>query len=126
MTEKILQIVETEDENYDGWLIKTTKQTIQILIANGQSCCENWGYFVSEDAVENYINSHLLSINIVDEALNVEKFEQTTGAWVDDAVFVNLETSKGTLQFAVYNSHNGYYGHEIKILSDQIEEINYL
>ena len=37
-----------------------------------------------------------------------------------DIIFVNLETDKGTLQFTVYNIHNGYYGQEIKIVSQQL------
>ena len=34
---------------YDGFLIKTNKQNIRILILNGQNCCENWGYFSTNE-----------------------------------------------------------------------------
>lgn len=37
-----------------------------------------------------------------------------------DFVFINLETNKGTLQFVLYNSHNGYYGHCSSITSTQL------
>ncbi len=31
---------------------------------------------------------------------------------VQEAMFLTIKTSKGIFQFAVYNSHNGYYGHD--------------
>ena len=33
------------------------------------------------------------------------------------AMFINVETTKGLLQFAAYNEHNGYYGHGVKLVS---------
>ena len=36
------------------------------------------------------------------------------------AMFVNLETSEGLLQFVAYNAHNGYYGHEAVLVSKQL------
>lgn len=33
------------------------------------------------------------------------------------AMFINVETTKGLLQFVAYNEHNGYYGHEVKLVS---------
>lgn len=39
------------------------------------------------------------------------------GLYEGEAMFINFETSKGTLQFTLYNSHNGYYGHTAKVIS---------
>ena len=34
-------------------------------------------------------------------------------------MFVNINTSNGALQFAAYNEHNGYYGHEAVVISEK-------
>jgi hypothetical protein len=34
------------------------------------------------------------------------------------AYFVNFYTSKGMFQLAVYDSHNGYYGHSFYIVEE--------
>ena len=37
-----------------------------------------------------------------------------------DTMFVNFETSSGTFQLTCYNSHNGYYGHDVTVVSNQL------
>ncbi len=127
--EKILKIEQIENhevgEYYscDGYKITTDKQEILILISNGQSCCESWGYFSSNDDFSDFIGSDLLEIKTVDTALNVSAMTKAVGEYgVCDGglLFVNLETNKGTLQFAAYNSHNGYYGHSAYLISKQL------
>jgi hypothetical protein len=39
------------------------------------------------------------------------------------AMFINVETTKGLLQFVAYNEHNGYYGHEVKLVSKYDDKI---
>ena len=98
----------------DGYIINTDSgNTIWIGIYNGQCCCENWGYMTSEDNLEEFIGAEVYSVNRVDTALNVETVLDTD---YGDTMFVNLETSKGTLQFVMYNEHNGYYGHEASVI----------
>ena len=36
-------------------------------------------------------------------------------------MFVDIVTDRGVLQFVAYNIHNGYYGHEAKVISTQLE-----
>ena len=69
-----------------------------------------------------FIGAELLDIKVVDTALNVEsvKKELPYGHDGGDTMFVNLETDKGTLQLAVYNDHNGYYGHSAILKSKQV------
>lgn len=126
--EKILSITEVEDykledkknsyyDHYAGYVVVTSERTICILIDNQQNCCENWGYIASNDNFDEFINSDLLEVNLTDS--NLITREAMFGEYeeeCDEAVFVTLETSNGKLQFAVYNSHNGYYGHNVKIL----------
>jgi len=124
--ETILTITETENmdnEEYSGkmgFVVKTSEQTIKIYIENGQSCCEDFGYFVSEDNLEEFIGADLIHMTMTDTCLNTTVMEEHVGEYGLDGggiMFVNLETSEGTLQFAAYNSHNGYYGHAAGVVS---------
>jgi len=113
--------------NYDGYKVVTTEHTYLILIDNGQSCCESWGYLSTNDDVNDFVGANLLDFKLTDTALNTKKLSEESRyiVWngkIDlDAggiQFVDIETDKGVLQFAVYNSHNGYYGHPILIAKD--------
>ena len=100
---------------YDGYKITTEKTEYLILIDNGQCCCESWGYFVSEDDTSDYIGKNLVDVALTDKALNNKKL--TESGYYDNyggIQFVDFKFSDGSvLQFAVYNAHNGYYGHPI-------------
>ena len=37
-------------------------------------------------------------------------------------VFVNFDTSAGLFQLVAYNQHNGYYGHEVLVVSNELNE----
>ena len=128
--EKIIRIAEvfgvklSEDSwrSFEGFEIMTDSQKIQILISDQESCCENYGQLCSEDDFSKFIGATLNSITTTDTSLMTEKVGESD-YYSDDGggiIFVNLETSEGTLQFAVYNSHNGYYGHSVRIISNQL------
>ena len=108
---------------FDGYEIQTTKQVIKLGISNGQNCCENWGYFMTNDNLEEFVDSELLNVEIVNEILNVEKL---VDVYEGGCMFVNLTTSNGVLQFVAYNSHNGYYGHTAVVESEQLTLEDYL
>lgn len=123
--EKILEIKEQsfnlgKYSDYDGYVIITDKQEIKFGISNSQSCCEHWGYFSSEDDFKEFVGADLIDIETVDTVLNIGKLKDEE-VDVDDCMFINVKTSNGLLQFAVYNSHNGYYGHDIKLISNQFQ-----
>lgn len=105
----------------DGYLIETDKKSISILIDNGQSCCESWGYFSSEDDLRQFIGAELTEINLTDVALNKARLEEETGDEFDcgGIQFVDFVTNKGVFQLAVYNAHNGHYGHSILVAIDE-------
>lgn len=124
--EKILRIEEatfkkdnSEYPTFEGYQIVTDKQTIKIGIENGQSCCEDWGYFMTEDDLTDFENADLISVEVVDTALKVEKLKELNVESAD-TMFVNFNTTKGLLQFVAYNDHNGYYGHDAIIISKQV------
>ena len=125
--EKILSIKETTFKKkkddwkfYDGYEIVTDKQTIKIGISNGQSCCEQFGYFITEDDLSDYIGSGLISISQTDTAMNTKTIDELDLQEKLNTMFINFETSNGTFQFVAYNSHNGYYGHDAIIISEQL------
>lgn len=121
--------------NYTGFLIITNKQCIYILIEGYQKCCENWGYeacknsgiIETQDDLKDFIGSEVLSIERITtenhKSIQIyDKLEEKLKNdcfYYPDTEFVSIKTSNGILQFAVYNSHNGYYGHNIYIVFNQ-------
>lgn len=126
--EIIKEINEYSDSTYDGFVIITNKQEIKILICNLQDCCEQWGYVTSEDSFEDYIGAELLELALTDDALQstIHELEKDVSIDYANCMFINANTSKGLLQFALYNSHNGYYGHTVSITSNQLSYNTFL
>lgn len=111
-TEKLSYLMGSEFE-YDGVTITLDDGTIyQFGIYNQSSCCEKWGFLATPDAVELFVGAEFVSLEKVDTN---ELQAKADAEYLDDGgvSFVNVETSLGQLQFAAYNSHNGYYGHSV-------------
>ena len=127
--EKIISIKETNwdkdkwGDSKTGYEITTNKQTIRIGISDYQSCCEDWGYFTTNDELQDFLGAEIMGIKLTDTCLNTELIKDKFVYGFDEGEiqFVDIETTKGTLQLAVYNSHNGYYGHSIVIDSEQLK-----
>lgn len=102
----------------DGYKIVTNRQTILVLVSNDQSCCEHWGYLSTNDNVQEFVGAELRDVTLTDTALHT--IEDISDFDEGDIQFVNFETNRGTLQLAVYNAHNGYYGHSIYVRSQQL------
>ena len=126
MAEKILSIQEVIDDEHEigwsGYVITTDAQRIEISITNYQDCCEQWGYAMSEDDTDYYIGAQFLDIKVVTKDLAKKSLSEHAD-YLDegDAMFVDVETSKGVLQFVLYNSHNGYYSHSARVVSTQLQ-----
>ena len=90
---------------------------IELAISNERECCEKWGMFISEDNIHDFIGAQINNVTIVDESL--KNYDIPIIHRGDDRIiyttFVNIDTSAGLLQLAVYNMHNGYYGHEVTL-----------
>lgn len=123
--EKIVKIEETNFtkkegswlSNYEGFVIATDKQLIKVGISSGQSCCENFGTLMSEDNLSEFEGAELFKIEVTDTALKTYEIDTE---WGGGCMFVNFNTSNGLLQFVAYNEHNGYYGHEAIVISEQL------
>lgn len=130
--EKILEIKEiynhkindSKYSRYDGYIITTNKQSIFMGIDNSPQCCENWGYLISNNDFIDFIGTELLKIEIADTELNIvtKELEAETSYNTEydetNVMFINIYTKAGMLQFAAYNDHNGYYGHEAVVISN--------
>lgn len=103
-----------------GYKVETNKHVYHVLIDNEQSCCENWGYMTSEDDLNNFIGTKLREVRLTDTALNQARIDDKLpwGLEAGAIQFVDFVTDKGVFQIAVYNEHNGYYGHGIVIAKD--------
>lgn len=128
MLGKITQIKEVGDLNilpdytsYIGYSLETTKHKYHILIDNYSFCCEEWGYMTSEDDLKDYIGTELKEVRLTDIALNQAKIDEDFPDGFDfgGIQFVDFVTDNGVFQIAVYNAHNGYYGHSILIAQDE-------
>ena len=116
----------TGAETMDGYAVETDQHTYHVLIDNEQSCCESWGYFASEDDLTAYVGAELREVRLTNTALNTERVEASGyyGYGEDESddgggiQFVDFVTDRGTFQLAVYNGHNGYYGHGIIVAKD--------
>lgn len=105
----------------EGYKIVTDHHELLILIDDQSSCCESWGYIQSEDDLSDYIGAQLSGIQLTDTALSSEAVTKAVGEYGVDSggiQFVDLVTNRGKFQLAVYNSHNGYYGHGIVVAVD--------
>jgi hypothetical protein len=101
---------------YDGFIITLEDNTqVKMGISNGQNCCEQWGYVVSEDSLEQFIGAEYHGVEVVNEKLETVSMRDI---YEGSCMFVNIKTSEGLLQFVAYNEHNGYYGHQAVVVED--------
>lgn len=68
--------------DYDGYFVETTTDNYYILINNGQSCCENWGYMDTNDNFAEFIGSELLNVSVVDTKYNKKIIEDLVTKFV--------------------------------------------
>ena len=107
-------------DQYDGYEVVTDQCTYRVLISNYQSCCESWGFMAVNDDVDSFVGKTLKEVRMTDTALNTRKIEEEVGDLdCGGLAFVDFVFDDGDkLQIAVYNGHNGYYGHTIKLMTD--------
>ena len=117
-----------EVDNYqgmDGYRVTTDAHVILVLIDNGQSYRESWGYLSSDDNLDQFVGAILKEISLADKALNQKQVEQSDYYEGEGGIqFVDFTTNKGVFQLAVYNAHNGYYGHGILVAVDDDVVLN--
>ena len=94
-------------DTLEGLYITTDKGGITLLIDNQSQCCESYGsgFLETPDDISKYIGAKIISIEDTnDSELNPDDEESCETQ-------LRITTNLGVLQYAVYNSHNGYYSH---------------
>ncbi len=125
--ECIEKVEEVDDyERNEGFIVHTNVRKIFIFIDNSSQCCEQWGHLsLNKEDLAYYVGAELLGLSVVEpETYEQQEILELVSQYGDDfsAAFVDIRTSKGTLQLAVYNVHNGYYGHRV-LVKDSTGEI---
>lgn len=110
---------------FDGYKVCTDSHEFLVLISNEQNCCENWGYFDTNDDASQYIGADLRNVRLTDTALSQAALYAAGLMWSGEfdldhggIQFVDFITDAGVFQLAVYNAHNGYYGHSVIVAID--------
>lgn len=109
------------NHDYTGYMVVTNKNVYKVLIESDQQCCERWGTVITEDNPDDFIGAVLLSSYVTDESLLSHDFCDVDGEWVN-AMFVTFSTSSGDFQVALYNEHNGFYGHRAQFVINGVVE----
>jgi hypothetical protein len=111
----------SEYEHLDGLKIVTDKGDIVLVIDNESNCCEIFGgdFLETPDDITKYIGATLISVKDTnDYSLNPSEFSNETQ--------LKITTTKGVLQYAVYNEHNGWYSHSTFLQVFNHEEKGFL
>lgn len=108
-----------ESDNEEGVQIILSDGTeVLFTISNHQRCCEEWGYIsaIGDEDAQNFVGAAVQDISVVyGEDKYLTEYFRDHNISVDDAYFIRVETDQGDLEFAVYNEHNGYYGHHVQL-----------
>ena len=123
--ESITEVFDVPLDKYsqgDGYQLNFTDNSVcELLIDNGQNCCESWGYLASNDVLEEFYGAEIVEATITDMTSDTKFFDrivvESEGSEyeVPGCVFITLRTTKGDLQLVAYNAHNGYYGHDVVV-----------
>jgi len=92
-----------------GLKIETDKGNIELLISDNQSCCENWDalFLETPDDLSKIIGAKLIEVSDIE--INTQEYDQNSCGLNETQL--RVVTTKGIIQFAIYNEHNGYYSH---------------
>lgn len=96
---------------------------VKFGISDEQHCCERWDYLHPADDYSEYIGAEYLGLREIDTwpEFVCDQHEDESGFQA-----IEVMTSKGPLQFVVYNDHNGYYSHDVITVEGDKVEVNYL
>lgn len=106
---------------------------IYFGIGNEQQCCEYWNYLEPKDDMKDFIGAEVLEIkevkvNTLSTAMHSQLMESTDNLDLDagDYQAVQVITSKGILEFVVYNAHTGFYAHDTILIFDDTATVRCL
>lgn len=135
VTNLILPLISSNRE-FCGYKIKTNLRTLYLIVNSYKQCCESFGYscvsegvIITEDDIETFLQADLIDLDVSTENNQIKSLLKERFGLYETiyAVFIDVKTSKGVLQFTLYNSHNGWYGHEAYIYdtSKELDSVGY-
>lgn len=101
-----------------GYDIVTERQTISVMIEDGQLCCEDYGVDITEMDI------------LGREVQEVKWF--STKKWRDyvygnrHEAIVLVKTNEGPILVTAWNAHNGYYSHRYKVKWDAYQDEDFI
>lgn len=105
--------LEAQFDDVDGVIITLDDGSkIKFGISMYSHCCEHYDYLHTVDKPEEFIGADYLGL--VEKDTWPAAIEQPYPDYgFDGSGFqaIDVNTSRGVMQFVVYNSHNGYYSH---------------
>lgn len=123
-------------ETVDGVrIILSDGSTIEFGIEMGQSCCEHYDFLSSPDDASEFIGAEFLGLverdtwpDTIPIDSGIQSYSNPAVVDCDSGGFqaIDVNTSKGTMQFVVYNAHNGYYSHATVLIGEGINKTEYL
>lgn len=111
-----------------GYRVVTTEQVVTLAIDSETWYCEDWGYVLHGDPAQ-HVGAELRGVAISDTNRTGREFthpQRGPGPWEPHVLLVDVETDRGTLQFAAFNSHDGDYAHRAHIRSRQLTQTVWL
>ena len=112
----------------DGKFNFVDDQNTFVGYDDGQSCCEWFGYFLSYEEPTKIIEPPDTSLELAAKDYNFDKsyFKKIRGDTEDGGIAIFKLTKPGAndMFLALFNSHNGYYGHGFTFTVDgtQVQE----
>lgn len=104
---------------WDGYKITMSDQTKNIVckISNKAQCCETFGVYCNKSNITELIGQQYLSVSItypiIEEKYDFSKLK----------IVLSMITNVETVEFELFNYHNGYYPHGYYIKTE-FEEKN--
>jgi len=111
-------------KGFEGWCIHTSKGAIYLAIDDTKQGCEYFGYAIECEGQGDFNFYKGASIMRVEQDASpyngFQGDEYSLGGYTN----LNIVTNKGVINFWVYNLHNSFYEHAVKIrvLNEELEE----
>jgi hypothetical protein len=102
-------------EGFEGWCVNTNKGVIYLTIDATKRGYEYFGYAIEckgQGDFNFYKGASIMRVEQdVSEYADFQGDEYSLGGYTN----LNIVTSKGIIDFWIYNIHDGFYEHRVKI-----------
>lgn len=122
--------------NADGVrLVFTDGTQLEFGINMVSDCCERFDYLHSDIVPEEFVGAKLLKVEEIDtwpKSISIPasavRYDNPHEVDCDGGGYqaIRILTTKGEMEFVVYNSHNGYYSHNTLFIFDGEVKESYL